>query len=304
MAYEGYLPPTRSAKGTTAPGHDTLSHDPPTRTAKGTTLKEVRCEACRFEYCYRLHRQVFVGDPRMPWPGDGAWKIADDKLKKELRRGCDPVPCPACGWYQADMVKRLRRLKYQPWLIAAIILSVISSILAFMVVNSFSVGPTSPWGRACYFLLSFLVVSLCVALTCLGHTIRLAFSFDPNAADLERRKQLGRARTLAVLQQQPLQSRQAYEEWLGRQAYEEWLRLPQSGIEDDSKPQGNSLVEGLKALMICLLALIGLGVFGWMKWEEHQSDRANEAKRLNEALQPLLEQQRISKGLEEYKKNP
>jgi hypothetical protein len=51
-------------------------------------------------------------------------------LEKRLRRGVDPVACPDCGWYQAQMVRELRRRVLRP----LIWVGIVPPILALVVI--------------------------------------------------------------------------------------------------------------------------------------------------------------------------
>lgn len=79
-------------------------------TAEGTAVKTVECEACNRPYDYELSREA-VGSSStfLTEDYDGAQKKAYKRLNKVLARACDPVPCPACGKFQARMVRLLKR---------------------------------------------------------------------------------------------------------------------------------------------------------------------------------------------------
>jgi hypothetical protein len=87
-----------------------------TAAVSGARIKEVRCEKCGQTYFYRLVRR---GEGRGTSPyylnNRGAERRAqagaERKLAKLLERGVDPVPCPDCGWIQANMVREIRRRK-------------------------------------------------------------------------------------------------------------------------------------------------------------------------------------------------
>ena len=76
--------------------------------AEGGVWQEVECEGCHQRYYYRLERSA-VGSAHSPLMlnNSGAAKAADrvarERLKRRLTRGCDAVPCPHCGWYQRGM---------------------------------------------------------------------------------------------------------------------------------------------------------------------------------------------------------
>jgi len=60
-------------------------------------------------------------------------------LQKQLDADCDPVPCPKCGWYQEDMIKKIRR-DHRVWIywvgVGAIFAMVICGAFAYMMLES------------------------------------------------------------------------------------------------------------------------------------------------------------------------
>jgi hypothetical protein len=96
-------------------------------TARGSAVKTVRCEACHCQYAYRLSREaVGTSSDFLVADAQAAKQNASDELRKLLERECDPVPCPTCGWYQRNMVRRARQLRYRPLGIATEVLFVIT----------------------------------------------------------------------------------------------------------------------------------------------------------------------------------
>lgn len=83
--------------------------------ASGAAWKLARCEKCGTEYVY-LMRRMAVGreSTSLLFGADReaearAYEYAGMNLGWELRTEVDPVPCPDCGHYQADMVEAVRR---------------------------------------------------------------------------------------------------------------------------------------------------------------------------------------------------
>ena len=82
-------------------------------------VRETLCEACGHRYLYLLTRSV---DVRASWLDDlrygseGSSHVAlhraNSQLERALATDSDPVPCPACGWYQADMLPKARGKRY------------------------------------------------------------------------------------------------------------------------------------------------------------------------------------------------
>src|SRR4051812_41761719 len=79
---------------------------------QGSVIKGVHCENCGCDYLYQLER-TGVGKGSSPYylDNDGAKRRAQAGAQRALLKalqGCDTAPCPECGWYQAEMVKKMR----------------------------------------------------------------------------------------------------------------------------------------------------------------------------------------------------
>jgi hypothetical protein len=85
-----------------------------TTTANGAVVKFVQCDQCGHEYAYELSRSVqgrafsVVGLHNRE-AADRSSSKAQNRLQELLKRACDLVPCPQCGWYQEPMVARAKR---------------------------------------------------------------------------------------------------------------------------------------------------------------------------------------------------
>lgn len=117
-----------------------------TTTVEGGVWKACRCAKCGCAFTYFLRRAARGGAPSLLWlNNDGARResaaTAHAALEQSLRRDCDPVPCPDCGWYQVDMVARARKNLYAWVKTAAILVPVISLMLvpvgSFFVTDGF-----------------------------------------------------------------------------------------------------------------------------------------------------------------------
>ena len=96
--------------------------------ATGATWQNVTCEKCHKPYHYALVRDanasVRAAYGMMQASAERrAEKTAEYRLMKLLERGVDLVPCPACGWYQDDMVREGRR-RTARWLIGVAALGI------------------------------------------------------------------------------------------------------------------------------------------------------------------------------------
>ncbi|MFO0965463.1 MAG: hypothetical protein U0793_07735 [Gemmataceae bacterium] len=82
--------------------------------AVGSAAKIVSCETCGKKYVYEV-RRLSQGQAihLISSEGEGAkalaQRIAAHDLKKQLDAAIEVVPCPACGWIQADMLPTARR---------------------------------------------------------------------------------------------------------------------------------------------------------------------------------------------------
>jgi hypothetical protein len=90
-----------------------------TCTVSGSVYKLVECEKCQQSYVYQMKREVEGQGNSLYFldnqgASDRASQSAADDLQKQLAEDCDPVPCVACGWYQLNMVAKLRR-EYRRW---------------------------------------------------------------------------------------------------------------------------------------------------------------------------------------------
>jgi hypothetical protein len=80
----------------------------------GSVVRHARCEKCSCEYGYEMVRRA-TGSGHSPYclnnsgAQDRANAQASRALRRALEKGADPVACPECGWYQADMVRDMRR---------------------------------------------------------------------------------------------------------------------------------------------------------------------------------------------------
>ena len=91
-----------------------------TSSRTGTAVRHVKCEKCGCDYCYRLFRRGSgAASSRYGLDNKGAQtraeNVAAKKLQKLLLYGVDPVPCPDCGYFQAEMVEEYQS-RFHGWL--------------------------------------------------------------------------------------------------------------------------------------------------------------------------------------------
>lgn len=182
-------------------------------TAHGCLPKRVRCEECGHVYYYMLQRSATGHGTNLLFIDEkGARRRsardAEAKLHEALRNECDPVPCPKCGRYQPDMVRRARQLRHR-WLAVAAAWTLIAAVaFAALGVVSFLLRGRLPQTHET--LRELAVLFLILAGVCLACGLGLAAlklvlnsGYDPNAEDVKERKRLGKRLTL---------SREEYEE--------------------------------------------------------------------------------------------
>jgi hypothetical protein len=165
-------------------------------TSVGQVFKVVTCEHCSGQYVYLLKRKAdgfatgfhfldFTG------AGDVAVREAEAELRRTLERDRESVPCPSCGWYQADMVARLRKDHYCGMFLVGV-LSLYGAVLMGVI------GLVSRWSRAAELVKSSGSFIECAAsLAAVGWSLilirkLLATRVRPNNIDAEERKDLGR----------------------------------------------------------------------------------------------------------------
>ena len=106
---------------------------------------------------------------------DRAASKADTKLAKQLAKECDAVSCPACGWYQRNMVRRIK-LRIIRWMVFTAF--VIPLILIMIAGTMWSNGASLPdWA----WILGLIAIVLLAA-----GAIAIFFALNPNAGAARR----------------------------------------------------------------------------------------------------------------------
>src|SRR4051794_27489036 len=145
--------------------------------AWGTNVRFVTCQPCGHSFAYRLARAA----------SGGTQARARERVRRALQAECDPVPCPACGAYQPDVVRRLRG-EHLGWMRAAGL--AVSAVGAFACALGFVLGWTA-WPA----ILSVVGAGLGLVLL----RVVLARRFDPNdPAGAEARKAAGKRAEVAA----------------------------------------------------------------------------------------------------------
>jgi hypothetical protein len=83
----------------------------------GAVARNVKCEKCGRWYHYMLLREgtADAGRSDESEAADAAAAWASYRLTRGLETGVDVVPCPDCGWVQAEMAGEARRRAGRPW---------------------------------------------------------------------------------------------------------------------------------------------------------------------------------------------
>jgi hypothetical protein len=150
---------------------------------QGAVWKFVSCTDCQQPYAYLLELEATGEDHDLLFlDGQGSAERARAKAEQNLLRKSRnvvmPVPCPACGFYQEDMSRKLKEEG-----------SINSLQIAGLVIAILSLVPLA-FGIPYIWALTIVLAVAGLALVTWGYV--LAFRFDPNAGDPEPRKALGR----------------------------------------------------------------------------------------------------------------
>ena len=171
-----------------------------TASVPGQTTKVVRCEACGRSYAHELKR---IGHGQADGQTESSYSLARQRAEADLRHlleiGIEVIPCPACGWYQSNMIPKARR-RHRRWIayvgqcltIGLIPVAIIGGIINGVHENQGN--PPLPWPI-------FAAGLVCVFAVGIGMFIwkyKLAQSYDPNEEDVEARKRYGQSRAMLL----------------------------------------------------------------------------------------------------------
>jgi hypothetical protein len=129
---------------------------------------------------------------------DNAKWLAERHLLWKLEASCDPVPCPQCGWFQEEMVSRLRR-NHLRWLfltgLAAIAAAFLGGLIMYFCtveihLNARPGGLEIP-ARDIYIGWSVVALLLLLSPTVIILKWLMARKLDPNGEPVEKRRQQG-----------------------------------------------------------------------------------------------------------------
>jgi tellurite resistance protein len=160
-----------------------------TSRVSGSVTKLCRCEACSEEYLYTAKRKVSASGSSFLWlDNDGARERAisgaQGQIQAALAMAVDPVACPNCGWFQADMLSQLKRRRLT-WVLC------VALPAAFFVMMTGIVQRSELW----------LVAAMCMAVFGIFAGVAWTLMHDPNRAHGGRggRNDVAAARSRGIL---------------------------------------------------------------------------------------------------------
>src|SRR5437867_4255362 len=92
-----------------------------TTSVKGSAWRKLHCETCNQEYVFQVKATARAAETALYGIGSGGAnertrRHANANQRRLLQHIVEPVPCPICGWYQADMCDEIKRRRYG-WLL-------------------------------------------------------------------------------------------------------------------------------------------------------------------------------------------
>jgi hypothetical protein len=151
------------------------------------TTKVVNCEKCKRCYTYDLKR---------------SWYNVE-QLQEALATGIEAIPCPACGWYQSNMILKAQNL-HRRWVLyvgQCLTIGPIGPAVAGWVINAINEqeGRASiPWPIFWAGLAGLFIVGVGMLI----EWLRLTINFNPNDQDVEARKLYGQSRAILLSEQE------------------------------------------------------------------------------------------------------
>jgi hypothetical protein len=172
-----------------------------TASVPGQTTKVVRCETCGRNYAYELKR---IGHGQADGHSEDSSSLARQRAEEDLRHllatGIELIPCPACGWYQTDMIPGVRR-RHRRWMVyvgQCLTVGLIPvAVFGLLIINGFPEAQ----GLAPVFVAG-LVCLLAVGIGMFIRRHQLAKNFNPNDEDVGVRTLYGQSRAILLSEQE------------------------------------------------------------------------------------------------------
>lgn len=167
-------------------------------TATGKAPKLVHCEGCQEDYVYFATASA-EGEGMNAFFLTGqsataeATQQAQARLTQALARAVQPIPCPKCGWYQANMVIPSRQLRYARKKQLCLIFCGFSLFMIF----PFATLASSTSGRIISgWSVMFPVFAAVVCAVLFGFFARQSARYNPNSQPQSDRIKIGQAYAL------------------------------------------------------------------------------------------------------------
>lgn len=101
----------------------------------GSMMKPVACENCGCEYLYQVKHQTSGSATNVLWLNKqgaitNAENNANQNLENYLKNTVRNHPCPDCGFYQSDMIQRMKNTIWQKGLIFGFVAFAIVAVIA------------------------------------------------------------------------------------------------------------------------------------------------------------------------------
>jgi hypothetical protein len=154
---------------------------------QGAVWKLVSCAHCHERYAYLLNLDATGEDHDLLFldaqgSAQRARAQAEQNFLQKSRKVVLPVPCPSCGSYQDDMARILKEdASINPFQIAGAVIAALSLV---------------PLALSIPYIWILTIVLALTGLALLAWGYLLAFRFNANAGDPERRKAIGRSRAV------------------------------------------------------------------------------------------------------------
>jgi hypothetical protein len=123
-----------------------------TANLSGTVVRRVACEKCQCKYAYELTRKACGKGTSVymlnnAGAQDRAQAQASKRLRRQLERGIEPVGCPDCGWYPADMVAEAKRRRMRPIIWIASVMLALAGAYGLIVGMLMATSPPQSTGE-------------------------------------------------------------------------------------------------------------------------------------------------------------
>lgn len=144
----------------------------------GSIWKPVACENCGCVYYYQIKDQASGSSTDFLWLNkqgamDSAKGRANQNLENRFKNAVRNYPCPDCGFYQTEMIKRMRNNIWQR--------GIVFGILAFALVFSFTTSAINSLTALGYSFIAGAIVCLT--------TLSKLYNYNPNSNAQSRTNQ-------------------------------------------------------------------------------------------------------------------